>query len=58
MAARIAEIKGAHAKERQELEKALKRSSALGFGVFCGVGYTISGEVQGVIGVGLVWKVF
>lgn len=58
MTGQIAEIKEAHAKERQEWEKALRKSRAPGFGVFGGIGYTTSGEVQGVVGVGLVWKVF
>lgn len=58
MAAQIAEIKESHAQERREWQRALRRSKAPGFGVFAGAGYTTDGNVQGVIGFGLVWKIF
>lgn len=58
MSAQIAEIKEAHTKERQEWQKALRQARSPGLGVFAGAGYTTGGEVQGVVGVGLVWKVF
>lgn len=58
MTAQIAEIRDSHAKERQEWQRELRRARAPGFGVFGGVGYMTGGDLQGVVGVGLVWKVF
>lgn len=58
MTAQIAEIKESHAQERQEWQKELRRLRTPGFGVFGGVGYSTDGSVQGVIGVGLVWKIW
>lgn len=58
MAAQIAEIKESHEAERREWQRALRRAKSPGLGVFAGAGYTTGGSVQGVVGVGLVWKVF
>lgn len=57
MTAQIAEIKEAHAKERQESEKALRRSRAPNLGVFAGLAYSHSGEVRLVAGIGIVFKI-
>lgn len=59
MAAQIAEIREAHAKERQEYQRELRRTRAPGLGVFAGAGYApADSEVRFVVGVGLVWKIF
>jgi phage tail-like protein len=44
--------------ERAAWKSALRKSRSPGFGVFAGAGYTASGQVEGVIGVGWVWKIF
>lgn len=39
-------------------KKAVASAKRPGLGVFAGGGYTTDGSVQGVVGIGLVWKVF
>lgn len=54
----FANIKREHEADRAQWKKALRQSKTPGFGVFAGVGYTTNQEVEGVVGFGLVWKLF
>lgn len=56
--AQVEAVRDSLAVERASNKAALRKARAPGFGVFGGVGYTSNGEVQGVVGVGLVWRVF
>lgn len=58
MESQIADIREAHQEEREEWQKALRKSRSPGLGIFLGAGYGSRGETEVVIGVGLVWKVF
>lgn len=42
--------------ERQEWKKKIKETEAPGWGVFAGGGVSLHGDVDIVVGVGLVWK--
>ena len=44
--------------ERAQWRGALRKARSPGFGVFAGVGYSAGGEINAVVGVGVVWKIF
>ncbi len=54
----IAEIKQSIADERVEWKRALRKAKMPGLGLFVGGGYTSSGSVEAVAGVGIVWRLF
>lgn len=58
VSAEFAKLKAANEEDRAEWKKALSRSRAPGLGVFIGIGYTTQGDVEGVAGVGVVWKLW
>ena len=43
--------------ERMAWNRELRKSRLPSLGVFAGIGYTTSGSVEGVVGVGIVWKI-
>lgn len=55
---RLLNIETGIAAERDAWKKAIQRAKAPGLGVFAGAGYGSSGEMQAVVGVGLVWKIW
>jgi hypothetical protein len=54
----ISEIKQSIADERVEWKRALRKAKMPGLGLFLGCGYTSSGSVEAVAGVGIVWRLF
>lgn len=54
----FAAIKEAHEADRRQWQKELRRSRAPGIGVFAGIGYTTDQSWQGVVGAGIVYKVW
>ena len=54
----FANIKMAHDKDRAQWQKELRRARLPGIGVFAGLGYTTSEKIEGVAGVGIVWKIW
>jgi len=54
----FANIKAAHEEDRAEWKRALHKARAPGVGVFAGVGYTTNQEFEGVVGVGIVLKIW
>ena len=54
----ISEIKQSIADERVEWKRALRKAKTPGLGLFVGGGYTSSGSVKAVAGVGIVWRLF
>lgn len=58
MQAQISDVKETLIAERKSSKAALSKARRPGLGVFAGAGYTTNGSVQGVVGVGLVWRVF
>lgn len=54
----ISDIKQGIADERVEWKRALRKAKMPGLGLFVGGGYTSSGSVEAVAGVGIVWRMF
>lgn len=52
----LREIEDMKTIHRKELSEAKSRTRSPGFGVFTGIGYSSSGNVESVVGVGIVWK--
>lgn len=58
MEEQVLAIKDGIAAERAAFKAELRKAKRPGFGIFGGLGYTTDGDVQGVVGVGLVWKLY
>lgn len=54
----FANIKAANEADRKQWKKELFKAKAPGIGIFAGVGYTSQGSIDGVVGFGLVWKLW
>lgn len=55
--ARLTGIESSIEAERKAWNRELRKSRLPSLGVFAGIGYTTSGSVEGVVGVGVVWKI-
>jgi hypothetical protein len=56
--AQISELRLQLEDERNAWRSALRKARSPGFGLFAGAGYSASGEINAVVGVGVVWKIF
>jgi hypothetical protein len=54
----LAALKREIDQERSAWRSRVRKARSPGIGVFAGAGYSGSGEINAVIGVGLVWKIF
>ena len=54
----FANIKRAHDEDRASWQKELRRARSPGIGFFAGIGYTTNNKIEGVAGVGIVWKIW
>ena len=54
----FANIKRAHDEDRASWQKELRRARSPGIGFFAGIGYTTNNKIDGVAGVGIVWKIW
>lgn len=54
----FADIKRAHEEDRAQWQKELRRARLPGIGFFAGIGYTTNNKIEGVAGVGIVWKIW
>ena len=54
----FANIKRAHDEDRASWQKELRRARLPGIGFFAGIGYTTNNKIEGVAGVGIVWKIW
>lgn len=54
----FANIKRAHDEDRAQWQKELRRARSPGIGFFAGIGYTTNNKIEGVAGVGIVWKIW
>ena len=54
----FADIKRAHDEDRAQWQKELRRARLPGIGFFAGIGYTTNNKIEGVAGVGIVWKIW
>ena len=54
----FANIKRAHDEDRAQWQKELRRARLPGIGFFAGIGYTTNNKIEGVAGVGIVWKIW
>jgi len=55
---RLTGIESSIETERKAWKNEIRKAMAPGFGIFAGVGYGTDGNVQGVAGAGIVWKLW
>ena len=55
---RLINIEAGIEAERDAWKKAIRRAKAPGVGAFAGAGYGSAGDLQAVVGIGLVWKIW
>lgn len=58
MQTQISDIRETLQAEREAHKKELRKAKRPGLGFFGGIGYTTNGDVEGVAGIGLVYKVW
>jgi uncharacterized protein YbbK (DUF523 family) len=51
-------IKKEHEADRAQWKKEIRKAKSPGIGFFAGIGYTTNNKIEGVAGVGIVWKIW